>query len=156
MPKMGVRHAEDYVVGEIADVGEHCITKEEIVAFSQKWDPQPFHLDEDFAQQTHFKGLVASGWHVALIMMGMLWRSGFISPETSEGSPGHEKLKWLKPVRPNDCLRGRVETTGVRLSRSRPNIGLVRTIATLDNQFNEQVYWLDSTSIIKSRTAKSV
>jgi acyl dehydratase len=153
MPKMAARYAEDYRVGEIVDVGEYTLTKDEIVAFAQQWDPQPFHLDEEAAAATMFGGLIASGWHVALIMMRMMLRSEFISAETSLGSPGFDGLKWLSPVRPGDRLSGTVEVTNVRISRSKPGIGFVTTVARLRNQSNEEVYWLNSTAIIKSRAA---
>jgi acyl dehydratase len=153
MPKTPARYAEDYRVGEIVDVGEHTLTKEEIIAFAQQWDPQPFHLDEEAAAATMFGGLIASGWHVALIMMRMMLRSEFISAETSLGSPGFDGLKWLMPVRPGDRLSGTVEVTNVRISRSKPDIGFVTTVARLRNQSNEEVYWLNSTAIIKSRAA---
>jgi acyl dehydratase len=153
MPKTVARYAEDYQVGEIVDVGEYTLTKEEIIAFAQTWDPQPFHLDEQAAAATMFGGLIASGWHVALIMMRMMLRSEFISAETSLGSPGLDGLKWLLPVRPGDRLSGTVEVTSVRISRSKPGIGFVTIVARLRNQSNEDVYWLNSTAIIKSRAA---
>jgi acyl dehydratase len=154
--KTAARYAEDYRVGEIVDVGEYTLTKEEIIAFAQTWDPQPFHLDEQAAAATMFGGLLASGWHVALIMMRMMLRSEFISAETSLGSPGLDGLKWLMPVRPGDRLSGTVEVTNVRLSRSKPGIGFVTTVARLRNQSNEEVYWLNSTAIIKSRGSAPV
>lgn len=151
MPQAIVRYAEDYQVGQVFDVGEYVLTKEEIISFAQSWDPQPFHLDESAAATTMFGGLIASGWHIALIMMRMMLRGGFISPETSLGSPGHEGLKWVRPVRPGDRLSGTVTVTGVRNSRSRPEIGLIASVASLRNQSDDEVYWLKSTSIIKSR-----
>jgi acyl dehydratase len=153
MPKTAARYAEDYRVGEIVDVGQYTLTKDEIVAFAQEWDPQPFHIDERAAAATMFGGLIASGWHVALIMMRMMLRSEFISAETSLGSPGLDGLKWLMPVRPGDRLTGTVEVTNVRISRSKPGIGFVTTVARLRNQANEDVYWLNSTAIIKARSS---
>lgn len=149
--RLPIRFAQDYKPGEIVIVGEYLVTRDEVLAFAQQWDPQPFHLDEEMAAQTIFGGIIASGWHVALIMMRMMLQSGFITPETSLGSPGHENLKWIKPVRPGDRLVGRVEITDTRMSRSRPDIGFVTTISTLRNQNDEEVYWLKSTSIIRSR-----
>ena len=145
------RYAEDYQAGQVFDVGEHTFTRDEIVAFAQSWDPQPFHVDDAAAAASMFGGLIASGWHVALIMMRMMLRGGFLSSETSLGSPGLEGLKWLRPVRPGDRLSGKVEVTDVRISRSRPDIGFITCVATLRNQSDEEVYWLKSTAIIKSR-----
>ena len=154
MSTHGVRYAEDYRVGEIFNVGEHIITGQEIVSFANQWDPQPFHLDKQFAAASGFGGLIASGWHVSLIMMRMMLQGGFISPETGLGSPGADGLKWLKPVRPDDRLIGTIEVIEVRISKSRPEIGFVTTIATLRNQHDEQVYWLKSASIVRTLAAK--
>jgi acyl dehydratase len=153
MPKIKARYAEDYQVGEVVELGDYTLTKEEIVSFAQVWDPQPFHIDEQAAAATMFGGLIASGWHVALIMMRLMLRSEFIAAETSLGSPGADGLRWLLPVRPGDCLSGTVEVTGVRISRSKPGIGFVTTMARLRNQSNEEVYWLNSTAIVRSRAA---
>jgi acyl dehydratase len=90
------RYAEDYRVGEVFDLGQIVITRDEIIEFSKMWDPQPFHVDERNAGTSAYGGLVASGWHVTLLMMRMMNDSGFISHETSLGSPGHDGLKWLK------------------------------------------------------------
>lgn len=153
MPEKTPRFAEDYSVGEVFDLGEYIITRQEIIEFSRTWDPQPFHTDEDAAAASIFGGLIASGWHVTLIMMRMMHRIDLTSPETALGSPGHDGLKWLKPVRPGDRLSGKVEVVDVRISKSRPDIGFITTIATLRNQNDEEVYWLKSATIVRSRNA---
>jgi acyl dehydratase len=154
MSSTALRYAEDYQVGDVFDLGSIIVTKEEILEFSRKWDPQPFHVDEQSAERSAFGGIIASGWHVTLLMMRMMNDSGFISPETSLGSPGHDGLKWLKPVRPGERLSGTAEITEVRISKSKPELGFVTHIATLRNEASEKVYVLKSTSIVKSREAK--
>ena len=149
MGQRSPRVAEDYKVGDVFDLGEIVITREEIIEFSQKWDPQPFHIDEKNAGESAFGRLIASGWHVTLLMMRMMNDSGFISHETSLGSPGHDGLKWLKPVRPGDRLFGTAEITDVRVSRSKPSLGFVAHIAKLTNDARDEVYVLKSTSIVK-------
>ena len=156
MPEDTIKYAEDYQIGQVFNVGECTVTKQEIISFAQMWDPQPFHIDEDAAATSMFGGPIASGWHVALIMMRMMLRSGFISPKTSLGLPGHDGLKWLKPVRAGDRLCGTVKVTNARISRSKPDIGFVTSVASLRNQSNEEVYWLNSTSIVKARGARQV
>jgi acyl dehydratase len=153
MSASSIRYAEDYRVGESIAVGEHVVTKEEIISFARTWDPQPFHIDEEFAAKTIYGGVIASGWHVALIMFRMVLSKRFVSPEAGLGSPGHEGLKWLKPVRPGDRLIGKIEVADVRISRSKPDIGFVTTVSTLKNQHGEDVYWLKSVSIIRSRAS---
>jgi acyl dehydratase len=156
MSSTAPRYAEDYQVGDVFDLGSIVVTKEEIVEFSQKWDPQPFHIDEQSAERSAFGGLIASGWHVTLLMMRMMNDSGFISPETSLGSPGHDGLRWLKPVRPGERLGGTAEITAVHISKSKPELGFVTHIATLRNEASEEVYVLKSTSIVKSRSQAAV
>ena len=145
------RYAEDYTPGEVFEVGEYAFTAAEIMAFSREWDPHPFHTDPEAAKATMFGGLIASGWHTALVMMRMMHQGGFLSLETSIGSPGHEELKWLRPVRPGEVLRGRVVVNAVRVSRSRPELGFVNNTATLSNPAGEVVYSLTSNALIRTR-----
>ena len=148
------RYAEDYKIGDVYDLGQIVVTPEEIIEFSKKWDPQPFHVDERNAEKFAYGGLIASGWHVTLLMMRMMNDSGFISHETSLGSPGLDGLQWLKPVRPGDRLSGTAEIIDMRISRSKPELGFVSHVAKLRNDAREDVYVLKSSSIIKSRGQK--
>jgi acyl dehydratase len=145
------RYAEDYRSGDIFDVGEHLFNDEEIIEFSKVWDPHPFHTDPDAARSSMFGGLIASGWHVALIMMRMMHQGGFLSPETSMGSPGLDELRWQAPVRPGDRLVGQIEVIDSRVSRSRPQLGLVQNRATLRNQERADVCVIRSTALVKAR-----
>ena len=52
---------EDLRVGERYEVGRHTFTAEDIKAFAVRFDPQPFHVDEDAAKRSHFGALCASG-----------------------------------------------------------------------------------------------
>lgn len=149
-----VRHAEDYVPGEVFELGSKTVTEDEVIAFARQYDPHPFHTDPDAARGSIFGGLTASGWQTALFMM-QLMHGGFISAETSLGSPGHDELRWLQPVRPGDRLTARVEVLAVTLSRSRPELGFVKNRATLTNQHGELVYRLVSSAIVKTRRGAS-
>jgi acyl dehydratase len=146
-----LRCAEDYQPGMVFELGSYNFTAEEIITFSRIWDPQPFHIDEAAARKTMFKGLIASGWHTALVMMRMMHQGGFLSLETSVGSPGHDEVRWLAPVRPGEPIAGRVTVTGVRLSASRPNLGFVAHDATFTSSDGTSVYLLKSTAIILTR-----
>jgi len=155
MTRKTARYAEDYKVGDFYDLGQVVVTREEIIEFSKKWDPQPFHIDERIAEDSAYGGIIASGWHVTLLMMRMMNDSGFISHETSLGSPGLDGLKWLKPVRPGDRLSGKAEIIDMHVSRSKPDRAFVSHIAKLQNDAHEDVYVLKSTSIIKTRGQKT-
>ena len=113
------RYFDDYRKGEVVEVGDYLVTREEIIDFAGRYDPQPFHLDEAAARESIYGGLIASGWMTCGVLMRMLV-DNFVSPVSSMGSPGIDELRWLKPVRPGDRLRARVTVVDTRRSSSRP------------------------------------
>jgi acyl dehydratase len=129
---------EDMEVGTSREVGKHTFTREEIVEFAQKFDPQPFHVDEAAAAESSFRGLVASGWHTCSVMMGMLVRNG-LADSTSMGSPGVDEIRWLKPVRVGDTITMMNVVVDKRVSQSKPDRGIVSTRWEGINQHGETV-----------------
>ncbi|MCC2110875.1 MAG: MaoC family dehydratase [Hyphomicrobiales bacterium] len=148
------RHFEDFVLGETIDLGAYPVTKEEIIAFASEFDPQPFHVNEAAAKAGFFGGLVASGWHTVSMFMRMYYDQ-LVSKVASEGAPGVDDLKWLRPVRPGDVLGGSATVTGLRASRSRPEIGFVSFDFVVTNQDDEAVMTLKSTGMLRRREASS-
>lgn len=135
-----MRYFEDVEVGETREFGEYHVTKEEIVEFAEKYDPQPFHVDEEAARETFFGELVASGWHTAAMCM----RMRVDGPEDAEeravmGSPGVDELRWRRPVKPGDTLHLRVETLEKRPSETDPDRGYVKGRMEGLNQDDEVV-----------------
>jgi acyl dehydratase len=128
-----VRHWEDFRAGEVTELGPVEITRDEIVEFASRYDPQSFHVDEAAAAGGPFGGLVASGWHTAAVFMGMFVRT-ILLDAASLGSPGVDELRWTAPVRPGDRLSGRVEVTEVRPSSKRADRGTVFTRSEVRNQ----------------------
>lgn len=139
MPK---RHFEDFAVGETIPLPERHVGRAEIIAFAAEFDPQPFHLDERTAATELTSGLSASGWHVCALLMRMLC-DGFLLQSNSMGSPGIETLKWRRPVRPGDRLRGAATVLEARASTSRPEMGIVRFRSEVTNQAGETVLVMD-------------
>ncbi|RFB81614.1 MaoC/PaaZ C-terminal domain-containing protein [Methylovirgula sp. 4M-Z18] len=135
MPKL---FFEDFEPGDVATYGAYPVTKEAIIAFAKEFDPQPFHLDEELAKHSLLKGLAASGWHTAAMLMRMNC-DHFVADMASLGSPGVIELNWLKPVRPGDILSGRSTIRERRVSQSRPETGLVRFFFEVLNQSGEIV-----------------
>ena len=144
------RWFEDYRVGEAFEFGDYPITEQEIVEFARRYDPQPFHLDAAAAAQSHFGGLVASGWMTGSVLMRMVC-DHFISPQASMGSPGLEQLRWLKPVRPGDRLRARVTVLETRPSRSKPDRGSMLIRQEAINQNDEVAMSIEGWAMLRCR-----
>ncbi|WP_233800491.1 MaoC family dehydratase [Paraburkholderia sp. HP33-1] len=134
---------EDMEVGTSREIGKHTFTREEIVGFAQKFDPQPFHLDEAAGAESPFRGLVASGWHTCSVMMGMLVRN-LLADSTSMGSPGVDEIRWLKPVRVGDTITMMNVVVDKRVSQSKPDRGIVSTRWEGINQHGETVITVNS------------
>ena len=129
---------DDFRPGQVWETAGATITEPQILDFAMQWDPQPFHLDVEAAAGTSFRGLIASGWQTALIGFRLMLALG-IFDRCSMGSPGLESLKWLKPVRPGDTLRGRLEVVETRPSRSKPDRGSMVADYAVSNQRGETV-----------------
>lgn len=147
------RWFEDYVPDAVHDLGSVVVDEQEVIAFARQFDPQPFHLDKERAEKSPFGGLIASGWHTACMAMRLIC-DHYLSEVSSEGSPGIDELRWLRPVRPGDQLSVRVTILDARRSRSRPERGIVRSQIETLNQDGEIVMHLTSTIFIRSRNQK--
>ncbi|GAA4544141.1 MaoC family dehydratase [Amycolatopsis samaneae] len=135
---IGERYFEDYHPGATYEFGTAGFTETGIVEFARRFDPQSFHVDPDAAEDGPFGGLVASGWHTASVLM-RLFAEHYLSTVASLGGPGVDELRWLKPVRPGTTVRLRVTVLEARPSRSKPDRGLVRTLAELTDQDGDVV-----------------
>jgi acyl dehydratase len=129
---------EDFYVGQLFhSTGSAKVTAEEIKEFGQKYDPQPFHLDEAAGEGSFFKGLAASGWLTAAIVMRLRVQS--IEVVGGMIGAGVEEMRWTEPVRPGDTIRTEIEVVGARLSNSRKDYGVVRTRTLAYNQRDQVV-----------------
>ena len=118
------RYLEDYVEGDIHELGSITITEDEIVQFGKTFDPQIFHTDPIAAAETVYGGLIASGWHTCGLFM-RLFVEHYLPGPASLGRPGVDELRWLKPVRPDDSLTLRITVDKVKPSRSKPDRGVL-------------------------------
>ena len=144
------RWFEDYVPGAVHDLGSVVVDAQEVVAFARQFDPQPFHLDQERAEKSAFGGLVASGWHTACMVMRLMV-DHYLSEVSSEGSPGIDELRWLRPVRPGDQLLVKITILDARRSRSRPERGVVRSQIETLNQDGQVVMHLTFAVFIRCR-----
>jgi acyl dehydratase len=146
------RYFEDIQAGEVIELGSVEVTREEILEFASRYDPQPFHLDEEAAAASPFGGLIASGWHTAAMFM-RLYVEGILRDSASLGSPGVEELRWLRPVRPGDVLSGRVRVVETRPSERDPRRGTVVTESEALNQHCEVVMRMRARGFFERREA---
>jgi acyl dehydratase len=121
---------EDLTTGRVFDLGTTVVDHDEMVAFARRFDPQPFHVDEEAGKASIFGGLAASGWFTASLWMRAYYDS-VLARAASLGSPGGEEIVWPAPVFAGDELRAVMEVVEARRSRSRPNLGLVKLRASL-------------------------
>jgi acyl dehydratase len=148
-----MQYLEDLEVGARRSFGRYAVTREEVLAFAQRYDPQPFHLDDEAAARTHFGRLAASGWHTCAMTMAMIVEDITAHRQAGLGSPGVDELRWLKPVYPGDTLRCETEILEVTPSRSKPDIGSFRSRVTTYNQHDEPVLRFISIVLMRRRPA---
>jgi len=147
----GTLYLEDLSPGDRFTSGEHALDAAQIIEFAQRFDPQPFHLDEEAAKGTFFQGLAASGWHTASITMRLLVQSGLPLADGVIGSGG--EIQWPRPTRPGDVLRVESEVMEVTPSRSRPERGMVVVRSETRNQHGEVLQRLTTKLVVSRRPA---
>ena len=141
---------EDLPVGFRFTTAGRRLTRDEIVSFAQDWDPQDFHTDEAAAAESHFGGLVASGWQTLLIAFNLSMQAG-VWDEASMGASGMDEIRWLKPVFPGDTIQVEAEVIEATRSASRPDRGRVRIRLDVINQHGEKVASLIGNHLIRAR-----
>ena len=143
---------EDFAVGTVREFGRCEVTREAVLEFASRFDPQPFHLDDEAAARSLFGRLAASGWHTAAMAMRMMCE-GYLLDAASLGSPGLDNIRWLAPVRAGDTITYRRTTTSVRPSESKPGIGLVHSRWEATNQRGEVVMTMEGWGMFGRRPA---
>lgn len=157
-----MRYYEDIAVGQRRELGSFTFTAEAIKEFARKFDPQPFHLDEEAGRRSLFGGLAASGWHVSAVCMRLLVADG--QREASEAmargelpavggpSPGFKDLRWIKPVLAGDTIRFASEVESIRISESRPQWAILQGRNTGTNQRGELVFSFLASAFVPRRS----
>src|SRR3990167_3143663 len=146
-----MQYFEDLEIGAVSRFGSYDVTREEVIEFASKYDPQPFHLDDEAAAKTHFGRLSASGWHTCAMTMAMMVENLKTHRQAGLGSPGMDSLRWKKPVYPGDTLRVETELLEKRRSSSRPEMGLFKSRVQVFNQNDEVVLEMISNGMIEVR-----
>ena len=154
MTDHGLRYFEDYLPAASYDCGSFSVSEAEIISFAVQFDPQPFHVDPEAAARGPFGGLIASGWHTAALVMRQLV-DHYLSVEASLGSPGLDEMRWPHPVRPGDTLRVRATVVESRRSLSKPDRGIIKTLAEAANQDGRTVMRCTAINFLRVRPASS-
>jgi acyl dehydratase len=146
---MSQHYFEDLKAGDRFKSATYQVSEEQLISFAREFDPQPFHLDAAVADQTMFKGLIASGWHTAAITMRLFVQT----LNFAEGAIGLgvDELRWPNAVRPGDGLQVETEIIDLRVSRSKPNHGVVRLRNVTVNQHGEVVQTMSASALVLRR-----
>jgi len=143
---------EDLNIGQKILIGPISVTEVEIIEFAKKFDPQPFHIDAEKAKDSLFGGLCASGWHTCSLYMRMLY-DGLLINLASLGSPGMNEIRWLKPLFPNETIKGELQIISKTPSKSKPFIGSIVIDSKVFNSKKELIMTMQSISIVKKRNS---
>jgi len=146
-----MRYLEDFSEGQVFELGEETIREQEILDFARRFDAQPFHVDREAAKRSIYGGLIASGWHTASFFMGLLVR-GLLHDVASMGAGGIDEMRWQKPVRPGDTLRGRLTVLATRRSTKHSDRGLLTVLGELFNQKDDRVLMIRWSAMIARRS----
>lgn len=135
---MAALYFDDIDEGEVRDLGEYEVPREEMIEFARRYDPQPIHVDEAVARDSMFGGVIASGWYTASVCMRLMV-DNFLNETASMGAVGLDELTWATPVRPGDTLSVENEIIDTRPSNSRDDRGYVRNRTSGYNQDGDEV-----------------
>ena len=141
---------EDFPVGMTVEIPGPVLTTESILEYARRYDPQPFHVDEEAAKQSVYGGLIASGWHTVSLAMRMIC-DAYLLDAASLGSPGVNEVRWLKPVRPGDSIRLRMTVLEAKPSASKPDRGTVLHRWEVLNQNGETVMTMEGYGMFRRR-----
>jgi len=146
-----MRYFDDFVVGERHDIpARYEMTKDEIVSFATKWDPQPFHIDETAAAKSVYGTLTACGTHVQAVV---LWLASRLPEETAViGALGYDEVRFLKAAKLGDTLRLVIECIETKPSSSKPDRGVVKNRHILMNQNDDTIFTQTTTLLIARKS----
>jgi len=143
---------DDLPKGYTFETATRTLSEDDIIGFARQWDPQSFHTDPEAAKASPYGGLIASGFHTLLTAFNLTLGAD-VWNEASMGSPGMDNLRWIRPVRPGDTLRVRIEVTSSTPSRSRHDRGRTGFQHTVLNQNDEVVMTYHCVNILARRPA---
>lgn len=144
------RYFEDFAVDDRFETAGRTVTEADILRFAFEFDPQPFHIDAEYAARSQFGGLIASGFHTLSLSMSLFFRTGLLQA-SNIGSPGIDGVRWLAPLRPGDTIRQVAVVTRLKASASRPDRGVVWMRHDTLNQNGQVIMQVDCMHMLKRR-----
>ena len=151
--KLKPMYFEDFSVGMTFETDGTLISKDEIIDFASKYDPQTFHLDEEEAKKGPFGQLTSSGFMTLWKSFTQIFKTDIFNG-TGMGAWGLDELRWTKPVYPGDVLKTKVEVLETKKSSKNPTKGTVRLKQTVTNQNDDIVMTWISNSMLKTKQDK--
>jgi len=148
------RYFEDYTIGATYICGAFAMTEDEIIQFATLYDPQMMHIDRDLAARGPFGEVIASGWHTIAKTMRLVVEN--FLPHNGLAAPGVDEVRWLRPVRPDDTLTLHATIQDARLSRTKPDRGLLHILLELLNQHGEVVLSMKPMNLARVRNPAAV
>jgi len=142
---------EDFTVGRKIVSAGMTLTESQILDFAITWDPQPFHIDVEAANEGPYGGLISSGFHTMCVAFRLIHATGYLE-SASMGSPGIDELRWMLPVRPNDTLKVVGEVLEQKPSSSKPDRGIARIKYTVTNQVDDDVMCFTTIHLLRKRS----
>jgi acyl dehydratase len=142
---------DDFHAGQRFESSELTVTVEQIKSFAARFDPQPFHLDEEAARGTVFGELVASGWLTAALTMRLLVEGPMRVAGGLVGAGG--EISWPRPTKPGDVLQVQSEVVEIKPSQSKRDRGIVKVRSLTLNQRGEPVQTALMNLIVPRRRA---
>lgn len=134
-----MRYYEDFQPGKSYRLpGSYHFTEDEIIEFATRWDPQPFHIDRTAAADSIFGGIVACSSHIITASIAI----AVTEPENESAAVsnlGFKEIRMAAPVRPGDTLYSVEEILETRVSKSRPDCGIVVFRNDIHNQHDKMV-----------------
>ncbi len=149
MSKEDTIYYEDVVPGQKRRIGSYRVTKEEVIEYSRKWNPLPFHTDEEAAKRTIYGGITAPGIFILAVRTMLLDRLPMM--DSMMGTVVWDDLRFHKPARPGDDLSVEIEWLEKRVSKSKPDRGIVKMRVRVLNQRDEEVMTQFDTLMMRLR-----
>jgi acyl dehydratase len=150
--KMETRYFEDLTDGERLHCKPVIMTRGAIIDFAKRFDPQPFHIDEDAANKSIFGGLVASSLHaLSACTRAVVEAQGHVAIASGVGM---DEVKMFNPVRPGDILSVQAWWTDLKRSNTKPDLGFAAIRCKVTNQQAELVIEYGYRYLVACRSSK--